>query len=229
MTRVQLYMLCSASVSLEETRGKHSKVGAQVLGLTRGVSRSTRAPTKHTKVGPQVDRRKHPPPGGPPIWQVPYPRTQRKRTPPRSIWYKFFQGGPLLPGSSLGSLSNRRPPRGGGFRAIKVLRSIEQSEHKHSNFVEHHHALVPTPPTLTLQLFFDSPIVRQQRSLFSVKPFTVLDDLLIPARWPNFFPARTCLWQPSPSPKPPKTTGSARVLDPVPRWSLGNLSWCTTI
>jgi len=40
---------------------------------------------------------------------------------------------------------------------------------------------------------------------------------------------RTCLWQPSPSRDPPKTTVFERVLDPVPRLMLDIEAWCAAM
>jgi len=50
-------------------------------------------------------------------------RTRRKRNPPRSIWYKFFEGCPLPPGSWLGNIWNKKQPRGGGVSFYQILRT----------------------------------------------------------------------------------------------------------
>jgi len=53
-------------------------------------------------------------PGGFSISCVPWSRTREEEDPPRSTWYKFFEGGPLPSGSWSGNIVNRKPPRGGG-------------------------------------------------------------------------------------------------------------------
>jgi len=61
-----------------------------------------------------------PPPGGGFLFTMfPHPEPW-VRGPPRRIWYKFFEGGPLTHGSWWGNIVNRKPPPGGGgfFRSI---------------------------------------------------------------------------------------------------------------
>jgi len=45
----------------------------------------------------------------------------KEEGPPRSTWYKFFEGGPLPAGSWSGNIVNRKPPPGGGNLSIKVV------------------------------------------------------------------------------------------------------------
>jgi len=49
-------------------------------------------------------------------------KNPEEEDPPRSTWYKFFEGGTLPPGSWLGNIANRNPPRG-GFSAINLIQS----------------------------------------------------------------------------------------------------------
>jgi len=45
-------------------------------------------------------------------------KNSEEEDPPRSTWYKFFDGGPLPPGSCLRNIVNRKSPRGGGGGSI---------------------------------------------------------------------------------------------------------------
>ena len=62
------------------------------------------------------------PPGGGSYLLGSLIKNLEEEDPPRSTWYKFFEGGPLPPGSWLGNLTNWKPPPGGG-----VLRSIHMT------------------------------------------------------------------------------------------------------
>ena len=42
-------------------------------------------------------------------------KNPEEEDPPWSTWYKFFEGGPLPPGSWSGNIVNRKTPRGGGL------------------------------------------------------------------------------------------------------------------
>ena len=56
-------------------------------------------------------------------------KNQEEEDPPRNTWYKFFGGGPLPPGSWLGNIMNRKPPRGGGavFLSINLHSEVKDS------------------------------------------------------------------------------------------------------
>jgi len=43
---------------------------------------------------------------------------------PQSTWYKFFEEGPLPPGSWLGNIVNGNPPRGGEVSCDQLLRQL---------------------------------------------------------------------------------------------------------
>ena len=45
-------------------------------------------------------------------------KNPEEEDPPRSTWYKFFEGGPLTPGSSSGNMVNRKPPWDGSFISV---------------------------------------------------------------------------------------------------------------
>jgi len=64
--------------------------------------------------------RKKPPPVGFPYLLCSLIKNPEKEDPPRSAWYKFFEGGPLPLGSWLGNIVNRKPPRGEGFLSINL-------------------------------------------------------------------------------------------------------------
>ena len=56
-----------------------------------------------------------------------------EKDPPRSTWYKFFEGGPLDLGSWLGKLPNRRPPQGGGFPAMNIYIYIYNATYRNES------------------------------------------------------------------------------------------------
>jgi len=64
-----------------------------------------------------------PPPGGGSYLRCSLIKNLSEQDPPRSTWYKFFEGGPLPPGSWSGNIVNRKPPRGGGVLSINVNKS----------------------------------------------------------------------------------------------------------
>ena len=51
-------------------------------------------------------------------------KNPEEEDPPWSAWYKFFEGGPLPPGSWSGNIVNRKTPRGGGSLSINVFISV---------------------------------------------------------------------------------------------------------
>jgi len=60
------------------------------------------------------------PPGGGSYLLCSLIKNPKESDPPRSTWYKFFEGGPLPPGSWLGNIVNRKPPRGEGFLSMNL-------------------------------------------------------------------------------------------------------------
>ena len=68
------------------------------------------------------DRKKPPPRGGFRVTMFP-DQEPGGRGPPSSTWDKFFEGGPLPPGSWSGNIVNRKPPRRGGFVLINLTPS----------------------------------------------------------------------------------------------------------
>jgi len=53
-------------------------------------------------------------------------KNPEEEDPPRSTWYKLFEGGPLPPGSWSGNIENRKPPPGGGVLSINSLSHTHQ-------------------------------------------------------------------------------------------------------
>ena len=58
--------------------------------------------------------RTFPPPGGGSYQPCSLIKNPEGEDPPRSIWYKLFDGGPFPPGCWSGNMVNRKPPGGGG-------------------------------------------------------------------------------------------------------------------
>ena len=90
-----------------------------------------------------VDSKKPFPPGGVAIYDVPSSRTWRKRSPHRSTWYKFFEGGPLLPGSWISVMVIPFAIRGmafanvqGNVQGIVVCLPFPMNSHSHSNYLK---------------------------------------------------------------------------------------------
>jgi len=77
-----------------------------------------------------------PPPGG--FLFTMFPNQEPGgRGPPRSTWYKFFEGGPLPLGSWWGNILYRKPPQGGGpcnqYAHTQTLTLIHFLSHTHTH------------------------------------------------------------------------------------------------
>jgi len=75
------------------------------------------------RFGRTFESKETPTPGGVSYLLCSHIKKHEWEDPPRSTWYKFFEGGPLTHGSWWGNIVNRKPPRGGGGGSFDQYRT----------------------------------------------------------------------------------------------------------
>ena len=80
-------------------------------------------------------------------------KSRVQEDPPRSTWYKSFEGGPLAHGSWWGNIVNTKPRRGGGF--FRSKKTVENLMHDHMTYT--------SLRTYTSRITFTSPITSMPR------------------------------------------------------------------